>query len=70
MSQIKKSHHIKTNNIKKKSPFEQFEYCNALFEVKYIYVDKILSEVLKFNDADNELLINDDHIKTSGIGYA
>ena len=33
--------------------------------------DKILTEVLEVNDADNELSINDGHIQDiSGIGYA
>tara|TARA_B100000029_G_scaffold487207_1_gene542494 strand:+ start:372 stop:590 length:219 start_codon:yes stop_codon:yes gene_type:complete len=72
MSQIKKIHYIKTScDIKQKSPFEKFEYSNALFDIKYIFIDKVFSEVLKINDADKELFINDDHIiEETGVGYA
>ena len=72
MSKIKKSYYIKTSyNIKKKSSLEKFEYSNALFDIKYIFIDKIFNEVSKINEADKELLINDDHIREiSGVGYA
>tara|TARA_B100001250_G_C19691620_1_gene740565 strand:+ start:372 stop:587 length:216 start_codon:yes stop_codon:yes gene_type:complete len=71
MSQIKKIHYIKTScDIKQKSQFEKFEYSNALFDIKYIFIDKIFSEVLKINDADKDFL-NDDHIiEETGVGYA
>jgi len=53
------------------SSLEHYEYCNALFNIKFIFIDKIFSEVLKTNDVDTDLFLNDDHIKIiSGVGYA
>ena len=49
----------------------KLEYSNALLDIKYLFIDKIFSELLKINDADKELFINDDHIiEETGIGYA
>lgn len=62
---------VNLNNCKIFSSWQDYEYYCALFDIRFIYVDKIMSELLKINDADRELFLEDDHIKKeSGIGYA
>jgi len=61
----------KSRDIKIKSQFEIFEYSDALFTIKFIFIDKIFNELLELNGADKDLIQNDDHIiEKSGIGYA
>ena len=53
------------------SSLEKCEYYNALFDIKFIFIDKIFDELLELNFADKDLCQNEAHIiEKSGIGRA
>ena len=58
--------HLKSSD----QQLEKLEYSNALFDIKYLFIDKIFSELLKINGAKKELINNDNHIdQASGIAH-